>query len=484
MLLWVSALGCSVDRVSREEFACRAGGLCTIERDASPADVFLPDVSIEREADAGFLDATSTNSRPRAATLRANCFSNNDCLILLEGSDSDSDALTFEIANEPRDGVVRADPIAADRWIYHSDEGFGGIDNFTYRAFDGIDRSAPATVFVTVVNPPDDWWDPSWSRRRRIEVDYSGATLTDFPILIRLDSSRINFRRTQPDGSDVVFVDVATGALLERELVSWSLDNEASFWVRLPLLRGPVNNTELDMYYGSTGPSVAQSSSVWSAYQSVWHFDGTTTAATGTLPLRDGNVSWSDGPIDLALGLDAKTELVLPSESLTFDSMTVSMWARVRENFGGFAALFYSTSTAAGDRDGFGPEPELHVHLDRSQRLSLFAGTGTITAAGSEASSSLDDGDWHHVAAVWSPGSALLYVDGIEVEDELIDVPIFPLSEGIFLGRTAGGAGIFTGDLDEVRLSSEVRTPSWIAAEHRTVAAPDFLQFGSEQDGR
>ena len=42
----------------------------------------------------------------------------------------------------------------AGKVIYTPNSAFRGIDSFTYRAHDGSDPSAPATVTVTVLPPP------------------------------------------------------------------------------------------------------------------------------------------------------------------------------------------------------------------------------------------------------------------------------------------------------------------------------------------
>ena len=48
-----------------------------------------------------------------------------------------------------------------------------------------------------------------WGRRRKITFNNSGQTedLDNVPVLIRLDSNRIDYGRTQANGWDIRFVD-------------------------------------------------------------------------------------------------------------------------------------------------------------------------------------------------------------------------------------------------------------------------------------
>ena len=69
-------------------------------------------------------------------------------------TDADTDAgdLTAVGATQPDNGEVTLD--ADGSFTYTPDAGFTGVDTFTYRASDGENESAPATVTVVVAPPP------------------------------------------------------------------------------------------------------------------------------------------------------------------------------------------------------------------------------------------------------------------------------------------------------------------------------------------
>ncbi|WP_369375623.1 LamG-like jellyroll fold domain-containing protein [Promicromonospora sp. Populi] len=71
--------------------------------------------------------------------------------VLANDTDADGNVLTATGVTQPANGTVT---LAADgSFTYTSEDGFSGRDVFTYRADDGQDRSAPATVTITVKSP-------------------------------------------------------------------------------------------------------------------------------------------------------------------------------------------------------------------------------------------------------------------------------------------------------------------------------------------
>ena len=64
----------------------------------------------------------------------------------------DGDLLTATLVHDAADGSVNLKPDGS--FTYTPADGFSGTDTFTYKADDGMDYSAPATVSVTVAAPP------------------------------------------------------------------------------------------------------------------------------------------------------------------------------------------------------------------------------------------------------------------------------------------------------------------------------------------
>ncbi len=67
--------------------------------------------------------------------------------ITLTGSDPEEQALTFEVLTQPTGGQLTG---TAPNLTYTPNQGFEGLDEFTFRVFDGVLRSPSATVTITV----------------------------------------------------------------------------------------------------------------------------------------------------------------------------------------------------------------------------------------------------------------------------------------------------------------------------------------------
>ncbi|MEO1529412.1 MAG: Ig-like domain-containing protein, partial [Planctomycetota bacterium] len=70
--------------------------------------------------------------------------------LLFVGSDPDDDPLTFQVVEQPANGLVTE--LGDGRWTYQPNPGFVGPETFTYVANDGIGLSDPATVTINVNN--------------------------------------------------------------------------------------------------------------------------------------------------------------------------------------------------------------------------------------------------------------------------------------------------------------------------------------------
>src|SRR3990172_12282946 len=95
------------------------------------------------------------------------------------------------------------------------------------------------------------WWNNSWGLRRKIAFNNSGQTenLQNFPVLIRLDSSRIESFRTQNAGEDLRFVDADDTTMLDHEIELWNESGSSYVWVRIPQINGASTTDFIYMYY-------------------------------------------------------------------------------------------------------------------------------------------------------------------------------------------------------------------------------------------
>jgi len=87
--------------------------------------------------------------------------------------------------------------------------------------------------------------------RRKITItEQSGSDLTDYQVLIELNSSNFNFEHAQTNGEDIRFTDVS-GNLLDYWIEEWDAVNErAKVWVKVPSIPAS-SSVEIYMYYGN-----------------------------------------------------------------------------------------------------------------------------------------------------------------------------------------------------------------------------------------
>ena len=122
------------------------------------------------------------------------------------------------------------------------------------------------------------WWDLDWTQRRQITFSgNTGAgtqTLTNFPVLVTLNSGNIDYTQTQNDGGDLRFFD-PDGTPLAYEVERWDEGGTSYVWVKVPQI--DTSGTDfIRMYYGNAvAPDGQNPSAVWSGngYSAVYHLD-------------------------------------------------------------------------------------------------------------------------------------------------------------------------------------------------------------------
>ncbi len=181
----------------------------------------------------------------------------------------------------------------------HAIEAFPGVDGGVFNA---IDHEYPSFLEIRLTATDDgapDWWNPAWTHRQRLLLDNSARaeTLTDFPLLVRLNASRTDYGLAAPDGADLRFVG-PQGQPLDHEIESWNPAGESLIWVRVPTINALSDSDYVWMYLGNPAATDTQNpAGVWSAdYAGVWHL-GATSAAGDSL-LVNGGFEDNGGSLD------------------------------------------------------------------------------------------------------------------------------------------------------------------------------------------
>jgi len=200
-----------------------------------------------------------------------------------------------------------------------------------------------------------------------------------------------------------------------------------------------------------------------------WKFDeGSGTVAVdssgnGLSGVINGNPTWgTNGPFDQSnyLLFDGTNDWVdinsVPQGKFLFANYTIAMWFRV-DGGSGQRDLFGATNNV-GDHGillehGHGQAPNGIRYINRSP----FApgGMGAPEEIYTPPTVIVNDGSWHHLAAVRaSDTSRLLYVDGVQVGSNTNNLPAFTAPARVVLGvcKYSWLARWWNGGIDDVRI--------------------------------
>ncbi len=320
--------------------------------------------------------------------------------------------------------------------------------------------------------------------RQAIVLSHANVPNTDqtnFPVLI---SGTYSFLANvanggfvqSPNGYDIVFSTDPEGATkLNHEIDNYSSTGTASFWVGIPTLSHTVD-TVIYLFYGNPNVTSSQENKagVWqNNYLSVYHLGNGTTVGlsdsgsagytlTGSAPASAGKIGGGvvfNGNSSTYLYYDSVGAYPSGSSPVTLES-----WVQPVQ-YGGGEIFGYGDTTAVGSRDG--------LYWDGNNAWMDF---GEMELTGPMPF----DGKWHHLVSVYGGGylntsTDQLYLDGVLLSTNLTNagMPAITTTELKIGGIPACSyCATLTGTVDEVRVSSGIRSADWIATEFANQSSP------------
>ena len=145
----------------------------------------------------------------------------------------------------------------------------------------------------------------SWAYYKEITVkENSGKTLTDYQVLVELNSANFDFSKAKSDGSDIRFS--LNGEELNYWIEEWNpYAKKAKIWVKVPYI--PANGeVKIKMYYGN--PSASAVSNGDKVFEFFDDFEdgvldytkwGTTIEPGGHIVEENGYVEVKSGGLDI-----------------------------------------------------------------------------------------------------------------------------------------------------------------------------------------
>ncbi len=325
-----------------------------------------------------------------------------------------------------------------------------------------------------------------YTTRRKITIDSSkiDATLTDFPILIKLTSANFDFAKANADGFDIRFTSSDGTTLLKYERERHDNANSlAEYWVKVPSISSSVD-TDIYIYYKTADTADgADQTNVWDTnHKMVQHLKDLTTSTTedSTANNNDGTKYAANQPIEAnakiakAQSFDGVNDYVATGliSDLPTTEITISVWQKVT------AAVRQATFQLDADLN----TDRINAHVPWSDGIVYWDfGDYTTTGRLSYTPPSSIVGTWQYFTFVASQSGNYMkiYRNGAEEATKVGMDAYSGTSRKFTLGHHAF-TDYFGGLIDEVRVSNIARSASWIKADYNS--GNDTLNtYGSEE---
>jgi hypothetical protein len=135
-----------------------------------------------------------------------------------------------------------------------------------------------------------DWM---WRQEILIDADDVDSDLTDVPVYVYLDSSRINWDRVEDDLSDIRFSD-GDYSLFDYEIYNYTVNTEAHVYVNIPFINSSADTLFYLIYGNPEASDLSDPAEVWTNWEAVYH-NSDLTDSTGNHPQINGGAVSIDG---------------------------------------------------------------------------------------------------------------------------------------------------------------------------------------------
>jgi len=329
---------------------------------------------------------------------------------------------------------------------------------------------------------------------------YLGVTsenLIDFPVLVKLTSSNVDYSKTQDAGQDLRFTDSDGATALSYEIEKWDESGTSYVWVKVPQIDINSNTGYIYFYYGNSTVADGQSKTeVWdSNFRGVWHLndagptnatDSTTNGYTGT---QSGGVTFgAPGKIGPAASFDGSNDYIGTTVAITSTGkLTMSGWFYMDTYAPSATNPWYGSRVVV---DSGGVAPVLHritvTGTSNGKYYGQFNWDGSIAVGnrGEIASATTAPlGSWHFMCITYDQSNFRLYIDGSQdAASPLAKSYAAQQTSFLNIGKLASSslAGYWDGYLDEIRASDAARSAAWVAAEFKSGSDDAFRNYGTE----
>ena len=345
-----------------------------------------------------------------------------------------------------------------------------------------------------------------WVYRIPLAIDNTGTTSTSSGVvgLARLTPERFPYEKLKSSGDDIGFFDEA-GRELPFEVEYWNFGGESRLWVRIPEVAADGSSERIWLYFGSRGKTGRRdANAVWdSTFAGVWHISPGENA-TGRFQDSSGNGNHLSngfgsntpyglapgilGAADAAVGQSEATDALVAAATEELNNLgplTFELWFKDVNSLTGNGArilskgpIFLWINSAAGRRMALTVS---YSDDGENDGVNLFRDAVVGWT--------LDN--WLNVAVTWDGGhqetGVTFFADGVDAGffngNDAAGARNDDSGYPQFVGNSAGGGADRApgAHLDEIRISTVVRSPSWLLLSYRG-ASDQLFTFGAVEE--
>jgi hypothetical protein len=331
------------------------------------------------------------------------------------------------------------------------------------------------------------------STERRIRLTFANGTrasnLDGFPVLVKLDSTKIDYPSVGANAVDLRFFDSDDTTALPYEIEKWDTNGTSFVWVRVPRIDASSTTDHIWLHYGDPAATVdAQNpTAVWTDAVAVYHLRED-PGPGGISDIKDSSSAARHGTASPALTSSHRVaamigdglELPGTKDGITFTAATLPV----------YTYMFWVRGTTAAAMASNNKQPftngDVNGNFAWEHSQAAFAGAAAqrdATAWASASAGTLAANTWYFIAMSYTGSQLCVSRDGGTQTCTNHGAPLAPTTP-MLIGIASSGSTGFAGRMDEVRVLSVARSTDWLNAEHASQRADPgapFVTFGSAE---
>ncbi len=331
------------------------------------------------------------------------------------------------------------------------------------------------------------WWDTNWLKRKKIILNNidQATTFTDMPILVKLNSTRINYDDFNGTGSDIRFTLNDHTTELDYSIEQWDSSGDSFIWVRVPTVSAS-SEIEIYMYYENTSAlDASNGSNVFSNYEGVWNMDKSgsdyiDSTGSGKDGTTVGTITDFSGPIGNATSFDGASEIDTSYglEQILGRTSTMSLWIKTTQV--GNDTNWQAPGITGVEESGGGND--IFFGFIRSDgSIAVNSGNSGVAAS----NFIINDDNWRYVTIQRdeTTGDIRFFVNGVLNGSGTSDTGYKSTTFQSFgvIADTGGSPNYFEGEMDGIRISNSYLDTETIKADFK-FQADTHITYGQEED--